>query len=75
MSNQPVRIPNFKRLLITGAVLGLIAGVVVSYLGDDVQGYSESTASMYLGAMGAVLGTGLAGLLGILLDRSGRSDS
>ncbi len=75
MSNQPVRIPNFKRLLITGAILGLVVGVVVSYLGDEVQGYSESTASMYLGALGAGLGAGLAGLLGILLDRSGRSGS
>ena len=72
MTSQPPRIPNFKRLLISGAVIGIIVGVVVSLLGDSAGGYSETTAAMYLGALGAVVGLALAGLLGILLDRSGR---
>jgi len=71
---QP-RIPNFKRFLITGAVLGFLVGAVISILGDPVQGYSTTTGVLYLGALGAFLGTGLAGLLGILLDRSGRDQS
>ncbi len=66
------RIPNFKRFLITGAVLGFIVGAAISILGDEVQGYTTTTGALYIGALGAFLGTGLAGVLGILLDRSGR---
>ncbi|KRB47495.1 MULTISPECIES: hypothetical protein [unclassified Terrabacter] len=69
------RIPNFKRFLITGAVLGFIVGAAVSILGDEVQGYTTTTGALYIGALGAFLGTGLAGVLGILLDRSGRDQS
>ena len=66
------RIPNFKRFLITGAVLGFIVGAAISIMGDEVQGYTTTTGALYIGALGAFLGTGLAGVLGILLDRSGR---
>ena len=66
------RIPNFKRFLITGAVLGFIVGAVISIVGDEVQGYTTTTGALFIGALGAFLGTGLAGVLGILLDRSGR---
>ncbi len=66
------RIPNFKRFLITGAVLGFIVGAAISIMGDDVQGSTTTTGALYIGALGAFLGTGLAGVLGILLDRSGR---
>ena len=70
-SERP-RIPNFKRFLITGAVLGFIVGAAIAIVGDEVQGYTTTTGALYIGALGAFLGTGLAGVLGILLDRSGR---
>jgi hypothetical protein len=69
------RIPNFKRFLITGALLGFLTGAVISLMGDDVMGYSATTGALFLGALGALLGAGLAGILGILLDRSGRARS
>ena len=69
------RIPNFKRFLITGALLGFVIGAVISFLGDDVRGYSATTGALFLGALGAMLGAGLAGILGIVLDRSGRDRS
>jgi hypothetical protein len=69
------RIPNFKRFLITGALLGFIVGAVISLVGDDVKGYTATTGALFLGAIGAMLGAGLAGILGILLDRSGRDRS
>lgn len=72
MSTSTPRIPNFKRLLITGITLGIVIGVVVSFSGDPVRGYSQTTAALYLGAFGAAVGAAVAGLLGILLDRSGR---
>jgi uncharacterized membrane protein YeaQ/YmgE (transglycosylase-associated protein family) len=71
---QPARIPNFKRILITGALLGFVAGMIVSLVGDPVSGYSATTAALYLGVTGAVLGTAVAGLFGVLIDRSGRDD-
>ena len=67
------RIPNFKRFLITGAVLGFVVGAVISIVGDEVPGlHDDRPGALYIGALGAFLGTGLAGVLGILLDRSGR---
>ena len=69
------RIPNFKRFLITGALLGFVIGAVISLLGEDVRGYSATTGALFLGALGAMLGAGLAGILGIVLDRSGRDRS
>ena len=69
------RIPNFKRFLITGALLGFIVGAVISILGDDVKGYTQTTGALFIGAVGALVGAGLAGVLGILLDRSGRTRS
>lgn len=72
MNPDSPRIPNYKRLLLTGAALGALIGVVISVMGDDVRGYSTLTAALYLGAFGAMLGAGVGGLLGIALDRSGR---
>lgn len=69
------RIPNFKRFLITGAVLGFIVGAVISIMGDEVQGYTTTTGALYIGAFGAFIGLGVAGIVGILLDRSGRDQS
>lgn len=69
--HQP-RVPNFKRFLITGAVIGFVIGVAISIRGDEVQGYSTTSGALYIGAFGAFIGTGLAGIVGILLDRSGR---
>ena len=71
-SPERPRIPNFKRFLVTGAVLGFIVGAVISLVGDEVQGYTTTTGALYIGALGAFVGTGLAGVLGIVLDRSGR---
>ncbi|MEW1952728.1 hypothetical protein [Terrabacter sp. NPDC080008] len=73
-ANQP-RVPNFKRFLVTGAVVGFVIGAVISIMGDEVQGYSTTSGALYIGAFGAFIGTGLAGIVGILLDRSGRDSS
>lgn len=78
VSPDPARIPNHKRFLLTGAFLGLAVGIWFglrepggpSY-NQTVQ-YSLSTAVLFLGALGAFVGAGLAGVLAILLDRSGR---
>ena len=78
MTPQPARIPNYKRFLLTGAFVGLAVGV---WLGlrepggpsyhETVQ-YSMGTAVAFLAALGALIGAGIAGVVAILLDRSGR---
>ena len=78
MTQQPARIPNYKRFLLTGALIGFAVGIWFglrepggpSYH-ETVQ-YSMTTAVAFLAALGALLGAGVAGVLAILLDRSGR---
>ncbi len=72
MTSDLPRIPNFKRLLVGGAIIGIVIGVIISVVGDEAQGYSETTAALYLGAFGAMFGMALAALFGIMLDWSGR---
>lgn len=73
MSEQRPRIPDFKRFLVTGAVLGFLVGAAVSVVRQGPPNYSATTMLLYVGVLGAMLGTGVAGLLSVLLDRSGRS--
>lgn len=61
--------PDFKRFIITGVVLGFIAGGVVALRGDAAPGYDASSQLGYLGVLGAFLGAVLAGVVAVLLDR------
>lgn len=78
MTPQPARIPNYKRFLLTGAFIGLAVGIWFGLREPGGPSYHESvqysmgTAVLFLAALGAFLGAGLAGLIAILLDRSGR---
>jgi hypothetical protein len=75
---QPGRVPNYKRFLLTGAIIGLLVG---GWFGmrepggpsyNETVQYSMGTAVLFLGALGAFLGAGAAAILAIMLDRSGR---
>ncbi len=68
-TNQRRRLPNFKRFLVTGAVLGFVLGLVVASAGAPTPNYDASSAVGYLGVMGAGLGMLLAGFVAVLLDR------
>ncbi len=68
MNEPPRRIPNFKRFLITGGVVGLIVGVVLSVLSDSAPGYDSRTEILYLAALGVFLGIGVFGLIAVLID-------
>jgi hypothetical protein len=68
VSQQPRRIPNFKRFLITGGVVGLIVGVVVSVLSDPAPSYDSRSEVLYLAALGVFVGVGLFGLIAVLID-------
>lgn len=78
MSPEPARIPNHKRFLITGALIGLAVGVWFGLREPGGPSYSQTvqysvgTAVLFLAALGAFIGAGIAGVIAILLDRSGR---
>ena len=50
--------PSFSRFIVTGAIIGFIAGGVASLTGDP-----------YLGIFGAAIGAMLAAVVAVLLDR------
>ena len=81
MSPQPARPPNFKRFLVTGALIGLVVGVWFGLRDPGGPSYATTksfdsgTAVLFLGALGVFLGAGVAGLVAVLLDRTGRGRS
>lgn len=81
--NRPERsrIPNFKRFLITGTLVGLVVGIWFGLRDPGGPSYTTTksfdtgAAVLFLAALGAFLGAGLAGLLAILLERTSRKGS
>jgi hypothetical protein len=71
--NQPPqkvrRNPNFTAFLLTGGLLGLIAGLLLSVFGPGDPSYDGSTALGFLGLIGAGLGLLGGGLAAVILDR------
>jgi hypothetical protein len=65
----PRRSPKFTSFLLTGAILGFIAGSARAYYGDPAPGYGQGAAVAYVGIFGAAIGALLAGVLAVLLDR------
>ena len=64
------RSPNFKRFIITGALLGFLVGFIAAVFGDPAPSYMAGSQLGYLGVMGAALGALVAGLVGVLVDRN-----
>jgi len=71
VSRQPGKVrrsPNFTAFLITGALIGLVIGFLLSLRNPDPR-YDASAAVGYLGLMCAGLGMLVGGLIAVLLDR------
>jgi hypothetical protein len=74
-------VPNFKRFLVTGALIGLVAGVWFGLRDPGGPSYPTGktfdlgAAVLFLGALGAFIGAGVAGIIAVLLDRTGRGRS
>lgn len=64
------RYPRFSSFLLTGAVLGFVAGVLVDLLGPDQTGYDPVSTLGYFGVFGAALGALVAAVVAVLLDRN-----
>lgn len=65
----PRRAPKFTSFLLTGVILGFVAGSVIAYRGDPAPGYSESAGVAFVGLFGALVGAALAALVALALDR------
>ena len=70
VSERPDRIPDYSRFIVTGVVLGAMAGLVVGALrdeaGDKVPLVQQALyTALLLGFLGALAG----GLVAILFDR------
>lgn len=67
--SSPRRAPSFARFIVTGAILGFIAGSATAFFGEPAPTYGEGAAVGYLGAFGAAIGAMLAGVVAVLVDR------
>jgi hypothetical protein len=65
------RVPRFGRFIMTGAVLGFVAGSAVAVFGPATPSYTPSTAVGFIGLLGAFLGVLVSALVAVGLDRSG----
>lgn len=63
------RRPRLSRFLVVGALLGFVAGAVVSLRGPDAPGSSAGQEVILLGATGAAFAALAAAIVYLLLDR------
>jgi gas vesicle protein len=64
------RAPRYRAFVLTGALLGVIVGIVASLLlGDPASLFSAPTTTGYLAAIGLLLGALLGGAVAVLVER------
>jgi hypothetical protein len=71
VSQQPRKVgrrPNFAAFLISGGLIGLLVGFLVSVVGPAAVGYDASAMLGFLGLIFAGLGALVAGIIAVLLD-------
>jgi hypothetical protein len=66
---QVRRPPRFSAFLLTGALAGLLLGLVLSAIGPVDARYDPSAAAGFLGLIFAGLGTLAGGLIAVLLEK------
>ncbi len=64
---SPRRRPRFGRFIGTGAVLGIVLGIVISFASMNPQGYSDRTAAGFLAAFFGLIGALVAAIVAVLL--------
>jgi len=72
MSQQPRKVrrsPRFTRFLVSGGIVGLLVGFVLSLIGHPDTRYDASAALGFLGLVCAGLGVLVGGIIAVLLDR------
>lgn len=68
-SRKAPRAPNFLAFLISGGLVGLLVGFLVSVLGPATERYDASATLGFLGLICAGLGVLVGGIIAVLIDR------
>ena len=63
------RTPNFPAFLISGGLVGLLVGLLVSVLGPNAVRYDASATRGFLGLICAGLGVLVGGIIAVLFDK------
>ena len=63
------RQPRFTSFLVTGGVVGLLIGFILSLVGHPDTRYDSAAALGFLGLIFALLGVLVGGVIAVLLDR------
>ncbi len=69
--SAPPRTPNYLRFIVSGAIVGFVAGAIFALSGDGAGNYSTGSELGYFGVMFGGIGALLAALLAVLLERRG----
>jgi len=67
-----VRRPRMLPFLVTGALLGLVAGLLITTLGPSSETSGGAQELILLGATGAALGGLLGGIVFLMVERRSR---
>ncbi len=63
------RAPKFRAFLLTGALLGLVVGVLIDLLGPTDARIQATSSLAFFAVVGASVGAFLAAIIAVLLDR------
>ncbi len=63
------RAPKFRAFLLTGAILGLVIGVLIDVLGPTDPRIQATSSLAFFAVVGAAVGACLAAIIAVLLDR------
>lgn len=63
------RAPNLLAFLITGAILGAVAGVLFGLLGPESQFYTRGSIMGFFLVIGLVVGAGLGSVVSLIVDK------
>ncbi len=61
------RQPRFRAFIVTGALLGVLVGLLLALRGHDTGSYTTTSAVGYIASLGGLLGALLGGAVAALL--------
>lgn len=69
VSSKRRRDPRFSVFIVTGALIGFVAGSIAAFVGPDAGRYDFTTAVGYLAVLGALVGALAGAVVSVLFSR------